>query len=113
MLADYEKEMKKNEESGQSKDQFYKFSKSGYSYWEYNTEMCNITSMPVDDSNYICMFCFNLSYSVVGIKYTIVLKDAVQAKSSCTSKGNHLQAKVLDYGKYLKDVEFKPTSDKF
>ena len=113
MLADYENEMKRNEESGQSKDQFYKFSKSGYSYWEYNSEMCNITSMPVDDSNYICMFYFNLSYSFVSIKYFIVLKDMIQIKTSCILKGNYLQAKEFDYGKYLKDIEFKPTSDKF
>jgi hypothetical protein len=52
MLADLEREIKENEERGNDLSKFYKFSKTGYTYLDYNEELCKLTSMEVDTKNY-------------------------------------------------------------
>jgi len=52
MMTDLEKELADNEKSGNDRSKFYKFSKTGYTYWDYNNEMEQITSMDVDTHNY-------------------------------------------------------------
>ena len=58
----------------------------------------------------INVICLNKS---VNANNFLVLKDAVDEKADLTSKGNHLQSKEIDYSKFLGDIDFKPTSDKF
>ena len=52
MLLDLEREIKMNEEMSQDLSKFYKFNSHGYSYYDYNRELEEITTMEVDTVNY-------------------------------------------------------------
>ena len=65
MLADLDREIRENEESGESIDKFFRFNTKGYSYYDYNRDLEKLTSMEVDTVNYQRKFIIihNLQYS--------------------------------------------------
>ena len=95
MMDDLKEELKLYEENNIEKSRFYKFNKTVYSFWDYNKALSSMNAMEVDEVSYES------------------LREAMKAKSDQVAKGNAVQTKEIDYGKYLDHVDFKPTSDKF
>ena len=95
MLEDLESQLKHYADNGLDKTKYFKMFDDVYSFWDYLKELEDLTSMEVDKVSL---------YS---------LKPALDARCALYSTGNSIRTKNFDYGPFLDEVDYKPTSDKF
>ena len=96
MMNDLEEELKTNEDIGYPKSKFFMSNLQGYSFANFNEDLCKMTKITVDTENILPS-----------------LARIAQEFRKLYAQGNSFAIKTIDFENVFADLEFKLTSELF